>query len=165
MVACCHVPALWLGIHVAQWEGVSPRLLQPLSVPGSCTPTPVLHGHHGGLAQPEGWVGGQSCAGLQSSWSWCLWQGCSPHPAMLGTAPASPTSLASVMVAEWCDKLCPALPAAHSALFQPNVLYEIVILLEINYRGGALPRRAWSHASWQCLPPWECIYHGDFLRL
>lgn len=34
VVACCRVPALWLGIHVAQWEGVSPRLLQPLLVAG-----------------------------------------------------------------------------------------------------------------------------------
>lgn len=52
-----------------------------------------------------------------------------------------------------------------SALFQPNALYEIVILWEINHGRGATAQAGMGHASWQCLPPWECIYHGDFLRL
>lgn len=134
---------------------------------GSCTPSPVLQGHQDGLAQPEGWVEGQSCAGLQEQLVLVSLAGMFSLPCRAGYSPCLPSQpgISNGGRVVWSGKLCPTLPAAHSALFQPNVLYEIVILLEINYGGGPLPRRAWGHASWQCLPPWECIYYGDFLRL
>lgn len=47
VVACCRVPALWLGIHVAQWEGVSPKLLQCLSEAGLVYPLPSPAGAPG----------------------------------------------------------------------------------------------------------------------
>lgn len=100
VVACCCVPALWLGIHVSQREGVSCRLLQPLSEAGLIYPLPVLQGHQGGLAQPKGVWEDRAVQACRADGPAVCACGRSVLPAMLGIAPASPASMASAVVAE-----------------------------------------------------------------
>lgn len=124
VVACCCVPALWLGIHVAEWEGVSPRLLQPLSVAVCVYTFPSPAGAQGGLAQLEGWVGGQSCAEQLILVSVPVLGAFSP-PCHAGYSPClhSHPGISHGGRVVWSGKLCPALLAAYSQPFSSQMLY------------------------------------------
>lgn len=108
-------------------------------------PPPRSHGGTGvAWHSLRGWVGGQSHAGLRGSWPWCpcLRQEHFPSTPLPPWAQPLPPRSRPGTRGWWQSGVgWQALPSPASsplrALFQPNALYEIVLLWEFNYRGVA----------------------------